>query len=121
MTTHRRDIPALPDLVFAAAVEPQRLADWLPPPLDVVGLAEDILILRDDGRLTQVRLAADFDHLRLTWESLADPTRRGSLTVNPLGVGHSVAELEVEPDDEEFAGRLLDALAKEVEATFTAG
>ncbi|WP_309112317.1 SRPBCC family protein [Saccharothrix sp.] len=122
MTTHRRDIPALPDLVFAAAVEPQRLADWLPPPLDVVGLAEDdILILRHQGRLTQVRLAADFDHLRLTWESLADPTRRGALTVSPLGAGHSVAELEVEPDDQEFAGRLLDALAKEVEATFTAG
>ncbi|MEJ2858332.1 MULTISPECIES: SRPBCC family protein [unclassified Saccharothrix] len=120
MTTHRRDIPALPDLVFAAAVEPQRLAEWLPPPLDVVGLADDILILRHQGRLTQVRLSADLDHLRLAWEFLADPTRRGSLTVSPLGAGRSVAELEVEPDDPEFAERLLDALAKEVEVAFTA-
>ncbi|NUT97899.1 MAG: hypothetical protein HOY78_38390, partial [Saccharothrix sp.] len=53
--------------------------------------------------------------------SLADPTRRGSLTVSPLGAGRSVAELEVEPEDPEFAERLLDALAKEVEVAFTAG
>ncbi|MBB5956810.1 hypothetical protein FHS29_003403 [Saccharothrix tamanrassetensis] len=117
----RRDIPALPDLVFATAAEPQRLAGWLPPPLELVGINDDVLILREDSRLVQVRLAADLDHLVLSWTPLADLPCTGTLRVSPLGAGRSVAELEVHHPDETLAARLLEALAKEVEATFTAG
>ncbi|WP_433262329.1 hypothetical protein ACQPZF_29155 [Actinosynnema sp. CS-041913] len=117
----RRDIPALPDLVFATAAEPQRLADWLPPPLELVGLNDDILILRQDSRLTQIRLTADLDHLILSWTALADRECAGALRVSPLGAGRSVAELELDHPDETLATRLLEALANEVEQAFTTG
>ncbi|MEV0680863.1 hypothetical protein AB0I60_30550 [Actinosynnema sp. NPDC050436] len=116
MITVRRNIPALPDLVFATAAEPGRLADWLPEPLDLVGVNDEVLILRYDGRLTQVRVVADLDLLRLSWVPLADHGFGITLRVSPLGVGKSVAELEC--PDEHLADRLLDALASEVQAAF---
>ncbi|MEU6149781.1 hypothetical protein ABZ816_07255 [Actinosynnema sp. NPDC047251] len=115
----RRDIPALPDLVFATAAEPVRLADWLPRPLELVGVNDDVLILRHGERLCQVRATVDLDLLRLSWTPLADDGCAGTLRVSPRGVGRSVVELDHE--DEELAGRLLDALAEQVEATFIEG
>ncbi|MEU4801053.1 hypothetical protein [Actinosynnema sp. NPDC023587] len=109
----------MPDLVFATAAEPGRLADWLPEPLELVGVNDDVLILRCGERLAQVRVAVDLDLLRLSWTPLADDGDGGTLRVSPLGVGKSVAELD--HPDEELAARLLEALAAEVEATFTPG
>lgn len=116
----RRDIPALPDLVFATALEPERLATWLPAPLELVGVNDDVLILRHGGRLTQVRVTGDVDHLTLNWTPLADD---GGATVvlrlSLLGADRTAAELD--HPDEAFATRLLDALANGVENAFTAG
>jgi hypothetical protein len=123
VTIHaRRDVPALPDLVFNAAADPARLASWLPDPYEVVGRTDDVLILRRHREPHQVRLAADYDRLLLTWEPLADHGCRGALRVSLVGVAGSVAELEVDdcPDDQ-FPARLLEALANEVEQNLTAG
>ncbi|GAA1339758.1 hypothetical protein GCM10009660_24280 [Catellatospora bangladeshensis] len=121
MITVRRDIPALPDLVFATAAEPQKLAEWLPEPLELVGINDDVLILRQDARLTQVRLTADLDRLVLSWSALADRSCAGALQVSPLGAGQSVAELSLDHPDETLAARLLEALGEQVERTFAAG
>lgn len=123
VTIHaRRDVPALPDLVFNAAADPSRLASWLPGPYQVVGRNDDVLIMRHHEEPHQVRLAADYDRLLLTWEPLADHGCRGSLRVSLAGVAGSVAELDVEdcPDDQ-LPARLLEALANEVEEKLTAG
>ncbi|MGM1061840.1 SRPBCC family protein [Saccharothrix sp. Mg75] len=125
MSIHaRRDIPALPDLVFNAAADPSRLASWLPGPHEVVGRTDDVLILRDgegDGQ-RQVQLAVDYDQLLLTWEPLADEGCRGELRVSLAGAAGSVAELRVDDcADEQFAARFLEALADEVEQNLTAG
>ncbi|GAA3857132.1 hypothetical protein GCM10022243_23150 [Saccharothrix violaceirubra] len=120
----RRDIPALPDLVFATVAEPARLTDWLPEPLSVVGLARaDILILSRHGTPFQLRLTADPDRLRLEWTALADPACTGRLQVALAGTTGSVAELRLAcpraPDS--FAATLLEALGAEVERTFAPG
>ncbi|MEU5695647.1 hypothetical protein [Actinosynnema sp. NPDC020468] len=116
----RRDIPALPDLVFATAAEPARLAEWLPEPLTLVGLNDDVLILRWHDEPHQIRVTADLDRLRLDWHALADERCRGSLEVALVGAAGSVAILEMTgPDD--LAATLLEALAKEVERTFAPG
>ncbi|MFD1151492.1 hypothetical protein [Saccharothrix hoggarensis] len=123
MTIHaRRDIPALPDLVFNAAADPSRLAAWLPEPYEVVGRTDDVLLLRADGGPRQVQLAADYDQLLLTWEPLADHGCRGTLRVSLAGAAGSVAELHVDecPDDR-LPERMLEALANEVEQNLTAG
>ncbi|RKT56270.1 hypothetical protein [Saccharothrix australiensis] len=117
----RRDIAALPDLVFATAAEPQKVAGWLPEPWELVGVNDGVLILRAGDRLAQVRLTADLDRLVLSWTALADDGCTGSLRVSPLGAGQSVAELELDHSDETLAARLLEALADGVEATFTPG
>ncbi|WP_447003033.1 hypothetical protein ACRAKI_25425 [Saccharothrix isguenensis] len=123
MTIHvRRDVPALPDLVFNAAADPVRLASWLPAPYQVVGRTDDVLILRRHQEQMQVQLAADYDRLLLTWEPLADHGCRGCLHVSLAGVGGSVAELEVDGcPDEHLPARFLEALANEVEQNLTAG
>ncbi|MDQ2585565.1 SRPBCC family protein [Saccharothrix yanglingensis] len=127
MTIHaRRDVPALPDLVFNAAADPSRLASWLPGPHEVVGRSDDVLILRGGGSVDegqrQVQLAADYDRLLLTWEPLADEGCRGELRVSLAGAAGSVAELTVDGcPDEQFAARFLEALANEVEQNLTAG
>jgi hypothetical protein len=123
VTIHaRRDVPALPDLVFNAAADPARLASWLPDPYQVVGRTDDVLILRANGEPHQVSLAADYDQLLLTWEPLAGHGCRGELRVSLAGVAGSVAELQVDdcPDDQ-LPSRLLEALANEVEQNLTAG
>jgi hypothetical protein len=123
VTIHaRRDVPALPDLVFNAAADPARLASWLPAPYQVVGRTDDVLILRRHDEQRQVQLAADYDRLLLTWEPLADHGCRGALRVSLAGVASSVAELQLDgcPDDQ-FPARLLEALANEVEQNLTAG
>jgi hypothetical protein len=123
VTIHaRRDVPALPDLVFNAAADPVRLASWLPAPYQVVGRTDDVLILRRHDEQRQVQLAADYDQLLLTWESLADHGCRGALRVSLAGVASSVAELQLDgcPDDQ-LPARLLEALANEVEQNLTAG
>jgi hypothetical protein len=118
----RRDVPALPDLVFAAAADPARLATWLPEPYQVVGRNEDVLILREDGEPRQFHLAADYDRLLLTWEPLAERGCRGELEVSLSGVAASVVELRVDGcPDEQFPARLLESLAGEVERDLTAG
>lgn len=123
VTIHaRRDVPALPDLVFNAAADPTRLAAWLPAPYRVVGRTDDVLILREHGSPHQVRLGADYDRLLLTWEPLADHGCRGVLRVSLAGVASSVAELQVDGcADDQFPSRLLEALANEVEQNLTAG
>ncbi|MCC8249482.1 hypothetical protein [Saccharothrix luteola] len=123
MTIHaRRDVPALPDLVFNAAADPVRLASWLPDPYQVVGRTDDVLILRANDEPHQVSLAADYDQLLLTWTPLAEHGCRGELRVSLAGVAGSVAELRVDdcPDDQ-FPSRLLEALGNEVERNLTAG
>ncbi|WP_461123009.1 hypothetical protein [Saccharothrix stipae] len=123
MTIHaRRDVPALPDLVFNAAADPVRLASWLPRPYQVIGRSDDVLILRAHDEPHQVSLAADYDQLLLTWEPLADHGCRGRLRVSLAGAAGSVAELRVDdcPDDQ-LPARLLEALANEVERNLTAG
>jgi hypothetical protein len=114
VTLVRRDIPALPDLVFATAAEASRLAEWLPEPYEVVGQNDDLLILRSNGTLFQVRVTADLEQLTLRWEALAHDCT-GTLRVDPLGAGNSVAQLDTDRADPE---RLLEALAKEVERAF---
>ena len=123
MTIHaRRDVPALPDLVFNAAVDPARLASWLPAPYGVVGRTDDVLILRRHDEQRQVQLAADYDQLLLTWEPLADHGCRGELRVSLAGVAGSVAELQLDGcADDQLPARLLEALANEVEQNLTAG
>ncbi|WP_367138084.1 hypothetical protein [Saccharothrix sp. HUAS TT1] len=123
MTIHvRRAVPALPDLVFAAAADPSRLASWLPEPYRVVGRADDVLILRAHDEPRQVSLAADYDRLLLTWEPLAAHGCRGALRVSLAGVAGSVAELEVDDcPDEGLPARLLEALGTEVERDLAAG
>ncbi|QFZ19148.1 SRPBCC family protein [Saccharothrix syringae] len=123
MSIHaRRDVPALPDLVFNAAADPSRLAAWLPAPYEVVGRNNDTLILHENGEPRQLNLAADYDRLLLTWEPLADHGCRGHLQVSLSGVAASVVELQVDdcPDDQ-LPARLLEALANEVEQNLTAG
>lgn len=123
MTIHaRRDVPALPDLVFNAAADPARLAAWLPAPYEVVGRTEDVLIIRGHDEPRQLQLAADYDRLLLTWEPLADHGCSGALRVSLAGVAGSVAELRVDgcPDDQ-LPARLLEALGNEVERNLTAG
>ncbi|WP_148088991.1 hypothetical protein [Saccharothrix texasensis] len=123
MTIHaRRDVPALPDLVFAAAADPARLASWLPDPYQVVGRTDDVLILRAEDGPHQVGLAADYDRLLLAWTPLAGHGCRGELRVSLVGAAGSVAELQVDGcPDEQFPSRLLEALANEVERNLTAG
>jgi hypothetical protein len=123
VTIHaRRDVPALPDLVFNAAADPVRLASWLPQPYQVIGRSDDVLILRAHDEPHQVSLAADYDQLLLTWEPLAGHGCRGRLRVSLAGAAGSVAELRVDdcPDDQ-LPSRLLEALANEVEGNLTAG
>ncbi|ONI90899.1 hypothetical protein ALI22I_10695 [Saccharothrix sp. ALI-22-I] len=123
VTIHaRRDVPALPDLVFNAAADPARLAAWLPAPYQVVGRADDVLILRQHEEPYQVSLAADYDRLLLTWKPLADHGCRGVLRVSLAGVAGSVAELQMDGcADDQLPSRLLEALANEVEQNLTAG
>jgi hypothetical protein len=123
VTIHaRRDVPALPDLVFAAAADPARLASWLPEPYEVVGRNDDVLIVREGGEPRQLNLAADYDRLLLTWEPLAEHGCRGELRVSLSGVAGSVAELRVDDcPDEQFPARVLEALAGDVERNLTAG
>ncbi|MFJ6675803.1 SRPBCC family protein [Actinosynnema sp. NPDC091369] len=123
MTIHaRRDVPALPDLVFNAAADPARLASWLPDPYQVVGRSDDVLILRAHDGPHQVSLAADYDQLLLTWSPLADRGCRGELRVSLAGAAGSVAELRVDGcPDEQLPSRMLEALAHEVEQNLTAG
>jgi hypothetical protein len=123
VTIHaRRDVPALPDLVFNAAADPARLAAWLPSPYQVIGRSDDVLILREHDAPHQVSLAADYDRLLLTWEPLAGHGCRGELRVSLVGAAGSVAEISVDdcPDDQ-LPARLLEALANEVEQNLTAG
>ncbi|MFE9748875.1 SRPBCC family protein [Saccharothrix saharensis] len=123
MTIHaRRDVPALPDLVFNAAADPARLASWLPEPYRVVGRSDDVLILRAHDGPHQVSLAADYDRLLLTWSPLAGRGCRGDLRVSLAGAAGSVAELRVDDcPDEQLPARMLEALANEVEQNLTAG
>jgi hypothetical protein len=123
VTIHaRRDVPALPDLVFNAAADPARLASWLPDPYQVVGRSDDVLILRAQDGPHQVSLAADYDRLLLTWSPLADRGCRGELRVSLAGAAGSVAELSVDDcPDEQLPARMLEALANEVEQNLTAG
>ncbi|MFC6092649.1 hypothetical protein Q5530_36585 [Saccharothrix sp. BKS2] len=123
MTIHaRRDVPALPDLVFNAAADPSRLASWLPEPYQVVGRNGDVLILREEDDPRQLNLAADYDRLLLTWEPLSGHGCRGELRVSLSGVAASVVELSVDDcADEQFPARMLEALAGEVEQNLTAG
>ncbi|ATE56185.1 MULTISPECIES: hypothetical protein [Actinosynnema] len=117
----RGEVGALPDLVFAAAAEPPRLAEWLPEPLAVVGVNGDVLIVSVAGRPRQFRVLADFDRLELTWEPLAEGGPGARLRAELAGVGGSVVQLELDcdgvPDGElgELAARLLVALGKSVE------
>ncbi|MFE2754191.1 hypothetical protein ACFXGA_19565 [Actinosynnema sp. NPDC059335] len=123
MTIHaRRDVPALPDLVFAAAADPARLASWLPDPYEVVGRSDDVLILRKHDEPLQVALAADYDLLLLTWTPLAGHGCRGELRVSLAGAAGSVAELRVDDcADDQLPARMLEALANEVERDLAAG
>lgn len=115
-------MPALPDLVFAAAADPVRLASWLPDPYQVVGRSDDVLILRAHDAPHQVSLAADYDQLLLTWAPLAGHGCRGELRVSLAGAAGSVAELRVDDcPDQQLPARLLEALAEEVEQKLTAG
>ncbi|GGP84368.1 hypothetical protein [Saccharothrix coeruleofusca] len=117
----RRDIAALPDLVFATAAEPERLASWLPEPLGVLGRNDDVLILSCHDKPRQYRLAADFDRLLLVFQPLAEDGCGARLRVELAGAAGSVAELELDRPDGELAARLLEALGKEVERAFTDG
>lgn len=118
----RRDVPALPDLVFNAAADPARLAAWLPEPYEVVGRNGDVLIVREGDEPRQLRLAADYDRLLLTWEPLSGHGCRGELEVSLAGVAASVVELRVDDcPDERFPARMLESLAGEVEQNLTAG
>jgi uncharacterized protein YndB with AHSA1/START domain len=105
------EFAAPPEVVYNTLTDPHRARRWLPPGLQIKGLAH----------------AASATDLRLTWRTISGPEAGGTARVEGTPAGGSVVRVEIDAAEHhvaavyELIADLMHNLERDVSDNFTAG